>query len=112
MRMKILAAMATAVLILLAAPQSAFAAKPSFGCSRGFDVGAVTLTQFLDLPRHQAGLEAGAFDEEFLLSVFSQFDHNGDGVVCLKDVAALNGGVAFWPYVYNLTDDNASVPSG
>ena len=46
MRMKIiLAAMATSVLILLAAPQSAFAAKPSFGCSQGFDVGGVTLTQ-------------------------------------------------------------------
>jgi hypothetical protein len=34
-------------------------------------------------------------------------------VVCFKDVAALNGGAAEasgWQYLYNLVDDNASVP--
>jgi hypothetical protein len=34
-------------------------------------------------------------------------------VVCFKDVAALNDGAADasgWQYLYNLVDDNASVP--
>jgi len=77
-----------------------------FGCPTGFDVGAVTLQEYLNLPRHQAGLQAGAYDEAFLLSAFT--DRNGDGLVCAKDVAAQNGGASFWQYVYNIADDNAS----
>lgn len=97
---------------LLAAPSAGAGGQAGYGCPPGFDVGGVTLTQFLNLPRHQAGLAAGAFDEEFLLSVFGKVDHNGDGVICAKDVASLNGGVSFWQYVYNLADNNASVPTG
>jgi len=77
-----------------------------FGCPTGFDVGAVTLQQYLALPRHQAGLQAGAYDMAFLLSAFT--DRNGDGLVCAKDVALQNGGASFWQYVYNIADDNAS----
>jgi len=97
---------------LLAAPSAGAGGQAGYGCSPGFDVGGVNLQQFLALPRHQAGLAAGAYGEDFLLSVFSKVDHNSDGVICAKDVAALNGGVSFWQYVYNLADDNASVPTG
>lgn len=97
---------------LLAAPSAGAGGQAGYGCPPSFDVGGVNLQQFLALPRHQAGLAAGAFGEDFLLSVFSKVDHNGDGVICAKDVAALNGGVSFWQYVYNLADDNASATSG
>jgi hypothetical protein len=103
-----LAFLAALVAALLAAPTAGAGGKAGYGCSPGFDVGAVTLEEFLTLPRHEAGLAAGAFDEDFLLAVFAQVDHNGDGAVCVKDVAALNGGVSFWQYVYNLADDNSS----
>jgi hypothetical protein len=100
------------VAALVAAPGAGAGGQAGYGCPPGFDVGGVNLQQFLALPRHQAGLAAGAFGEDFLLSVFSKVDHNGDGVVCAKDVAALNGGVSFWQYVYNLADDNASPAAG
>lgn len=102
-----------AVSATLLAPPSAWAGgHAGYGCPPGFDVGGLTFAQNLNLPRIQAGLAAGAFDEEFLLSVFSSVDHNGDGVVCFKDVASLNGGVSIWQYFYNLVDNNASVPAG
>jgi hypothetical protein len=96
---------------LLVAPAAGAGGKAGYGCPPSFTVGAVTWEQFLSLPRHQDGLAAGAFDEEFLVSVFDQIDHNGDGLVCAQDVAALNGGASFWAYVYNVADDNASVPT-
>jgi len=30
------------------------------------------------------------------------------GVICFKDVCALNGGVSIWAVGYNVVDDNAS----
>jgi hypothetical protein len=59
------------------------------------------------------GLAAGAYTAEDHIAVFTSVDHNDNGVVCFKDVAALNGGAgdaSGWQYLYNLVDDNASVP--
>ena len=83
------------------------------GCPPGFDLGGLTFPETLDLPRIQAGLAAGAYTVEDHTAVFNSVDHNANGVVCFKDVAALNGGAADasgWQYLYNLVDDNASVP--
>ena len=81
-----------------------------FGCAPGFDLGGLTLGQGLALPRVQAGLAAGVFDVAGLTAGFNKFDHNGDGVLCFKDVGALNDGAAFWQFSYNIVDNNASVP--
>ena len=35
---------------------------------------------------------------------------NGNGIICFKDVGALNDSASFWLYAYNVVDDNASVP--
>jgi hypothetical protein len=108
-RVTLLAAVGAALLV---APSTEAGGQAGYGCPPSFGVGAVTLQQFIDLPRHQAGLQAGAFDEGFLVSVFNKINHNGDDLVCAEDVAALNGGASFWQYVYNVVDDNASAPTG
>jgi hypothetical protein len=97
---------------LVAAPGAQAGGQAGYGCSPGFDIGAVTVGQFLSLPRNQAGLAAGAYDESSLVSKFTSGDHNGDGVICVKDVAALNGNAGPWQYFYNTADDNASAPTG
>lgn len=97
---------------LLSAPGAKAGGQAGYGCSPGFDVGAVTLQQYLNLPRNQAGLAAGAYNESSLVSKFNTTDRNGNGVICVKDVAALNGNAGPWQYFYNIADDNASVPAG
>jgi hypothetical protein len=97
---------------LLAAPGAMAAGQAGFGCAPGFDLGGVTLTQFLNLPRNQAGLVAGKYDASALVSKFGTIDHNGDGVICVKDVATLNGDAGPWPYFYNTADDNSSASTG
>jgi hypothetical protein len=72
----------------------------------------LTQEQGLALPGIQGGLAAGVFDVAGLNASFNKVDHNDDGVVCFKDVGALNGGQAIWAYAYNIVDDNASVPGG
>jgi hypothetical protein len=97
---------------LMAAPSAGAGGQAGYGCSPGFDLGGLTLNQGLALPRIQAGLAAGVFDIAALTAGFNKVDHNGDGVVCFKDVGALNGGQANWAYTYNIVDDDASVPTG
>lgn len=86
--------------------------QAGFGCARGFDLGGLTLAQGLALPRIQAGLAAGVFDEASLAAGFDRVDRNGDGVLCFKDVGALNDGAGIWQYLYNIVDNNASVSGG
>jgi len=97
---------------LLAAPGARAGGQAGFGCSQGFDVGAATLGQYLSLPRNQAGLAAGAYSESSLVSKFNTVDSNGDGVICVKDVAGLNGDAGPWPFFYNIVDDQASASTG
>jgi hypothetical protein len=94
----------------LAASSAGAGGQAGYGCAPGFDLGGLTMEQGLALPRVQAGLAAGVFDLAGLTAQFNKVDHNGNGVLCFKDVGALNGGASFWVYLYNLVDDNASVP--
>jgi hypothetical protein len=103
---------AMVALAALAVSPAAAGGQAGYGCPVGFDLGGLTQEQGLALPRVQAGLEAGVFDVAGLTASFNKVDHNGDGVVCFKDVGALNGGQAIWAFAYNIVDDNASVPSG
>jgi hypothetical protein len=105
----------TALVVLGAATPAGAGGQAGFGCSPGFDVGAVTWEQYRDLPRNQAGLAAGQYSMEDLRNdKFVPTDHNGDGLICVKDVAASVGGGAthIWQYFYDIVDNNASVPTG
>jgi len=92
---------------LMAGPASA-RGKPEYGCAPGF--APYTSEEALALPRTVAGLDSGLYDVDFVVSVFESVDHNGDGIVCFQDVGALNGEAHNWAYLYNLVDNNASVP--
>jgi hypothetical protein len=102
-----------AIVALGGAGPSAAAGKPSYGCPPGF-IGPVTLQQYLELPRNQAGFGAGAYDVANRTSAFNAIDLNHDGMICAKDVAASVGSGAnpIWQYFYNIVDDDASVPTG
>ena len=94
----------------LAAPPAGAGDEAGYGCSAGFDLGALTLNQGRALPRIQAGLTAGVFDTAGLTAGFNRVDRNGDRLLCFKDVGALNGSAANWVYTYNIVDNNASIP--
>jgi len=94
----------------LAASPAAAGGAAGYGCAAGFDLGALTLNQGLALPRIQAGLTAGVYDTGGLTAGFNKVDHNGDGLLCFKDVGALNDSAAHWVYTYNIVDNNASIP--
>lgn len=97
----------------LALPASPAAAKPPAGCPAGFDLGALTYEETLDLPRIQAGLGAGAYDLAEHEAIFVFVDRNADGLVCFKDVATLADGAApqsGWQYLYNVVDNNSALP--
>lgn len=101
------------VVAALALPASPAAAKPPAGCPAGFDLGALTYEETLDLPRIQAGLGAGAYELADHEAIFVSVDRNADGLVCFKDVATLAAGAApqsGWQYLYNIADNNAALP--
>jgi hypothetical protein len=102
----------TCLLVLSVMPVGSALAggRAGYGCPPAFDLGGLTLPETLALPRIQAGLAAGAYTVEDHNAVFNSVDHNANGVICFKDVAALNGGASIWQYFYNVVDDNASVP--
>jgi hypothetical protein len=105
----------TALAFLGAATPAGAGGQAGFGCSPGFDVGAVTWQQYLTLPRNQAGLSAGQYTEHDLRSKkFDPTDLNGDGVICVKDVAAQvgSGATPIWQYFYDIVDNNATVSNG
>jgi hypothetical protein len=104
-----IASVAAAVALLSAG--AAEGAKPSYGCAPGFDLGAYTFSEYLQLPRTQAAIGAGLIDAASILAGLSRFDHNGNEVVCvqLQHGAEVNSR-PFGQYFYNVVDDNASKP--
>jgi hypothetical protein len=98
-------------LMLVAVPGAAQAAsKPSLGCSPGFNLGALTVDQILQLPRSQAAIAAGVVDEAGIRAGVASVDKNGTGRVCVQ----LSNGLVTskrpnGQFFYNLVDDNASV---
>jgi hypothetical protein len=76
------------------------------GCVPGLsDPGEVTLAQYLDAPRHVAGLAGRAYTSEQLARRFDGIDADDDGLVCIKAVSNLRGESAKnWAFFY-LTGD-------
>jgi hypothetical protein len=85
------------------------AGKPTSTCPPGFNLGAVTFEEYLQLPRTQAALNDGIIDEPTLLAGLSSFDRNGNRILCVQRNTGLDqtarplGG-----YLYNVIDDNVS----
>lgn len=111
MRRRFLATIAI-VFGVLTIPQSASADKRSSRCPPGFDLGALTLEQGLQLPNILAGLAAGVYDVEGVAAIFEFVDANDDGLICFQSFPSDASDSSLLQYNYNVVDNNASVPSG
>jgi hypothetical protein len=86
-------------------------AKPSFGCGPGFDLGAVTFSEYLQLPRTQAAIDAGLTDAAGVLAVLERVDKNENEALCVQLSHGFEvSSKPFAQYLYNIVDDNASTP--
>jgi hypothetical protein len=105
-------AIAGCALAAAIAPLGAMADKPSYGCPPGMNLGSYTFQDYLGLPRTQAAINDGLVTTEATLAALAAIDNNGNGSVCvqLRHGDEVNSR-PFGPYFYNVTDDNASVPS-
>lgn len=101
-----------ALVAALAGAGIAAAEKPNYGCPPGFDLGAYTFEDYLQLPRTAAAINAGLIDAETLLAgLAAGVDHNGNEVVCVQlSYGFETNSRPFGQYIYNVVDDNASVP--
>ena len=105
-------AVAAALVAALVGAGSAQADKPSYGCPPGFNLGAYTFEEYMQLPRTVAAIDAGLVDAETVLAgLAARFDQNANEVVCVQ----LSHGFEtnsrpFGEFFYNVADDNASVP--
>src|SRR6185436_17033429 len=82
---KIVIALALGALLTVVAPNAAQAAgKPSNGCPSGFNLGALTAEQILELPRSQAAIAAGVVDEAGIRAAVAGVDKNGTGRICVS----------------------------
>jgi hypothetical protein len=95
------------------APATASADKPSYGCAPGFNLGAYTFEEYVELPRSAAAITDGLIDEAGIIAGVQFYDKNGNGIVCVQ----LNTGSQTWSdsrpfgdYLYNVVDDNSSAP--
>jgi hypothetical protein len=102
------------VIVALAAataPGAASASKPSYGCAPGFNLGAYTFEQYLQLPRTQAAINDGLIDEAGILAGLAHYDQNANEVVCVQlSLGKQLNNQPFGEYLYNVVDDNASKP--
>jgi hypothetical protein len=101
-----------AALMLVAVPAVAGAApgKPAYGCPPGFNLGAMTADQIVQLPRSQAAIAAGVVDEAGIRAGVASVDKNGTGSVCAKvSHGLITSNKPNGQYLLNLVDDNSSV---
>lgn len=95
-----------------ASASPALAAKPATGsCPPSFNLGAVTIDDYLELPRTAAAIEAGLIDAEGLLANLTRIDGNANDIVCVKlSTGDETNNRPFGEYIYNVVDDTARVP--
>jgi hypothetical protein len=96
-------------LAVAVAPASA-EGRPETTCPKAFNLGALTLAQRLQLPKVQAGLEAGIYTLEDLIAGTEFLDHNGNGLLCVQDIPQWDNAAApsGFDYFGNVVDDNAA----
>jgi hypothetical protein len=108
-RVRLAAGLVTAGAAVLLAPTAGAGGQAGNSCPTGFDLGALTVGQFLSLPRIQAGIEATGGDPSPFIAFFNGVDKNGNDVICGKTAPAGNGsGAPKWQFEYNFVDDNSS----
>jgi hypothetical protein len=86
--------------------------KPRNDCPPGFNLGSQSVQGYLQLPRTQAAVGADLISEAEVMAALISIDRNGNGNVCVD--LSLGFEISSKPYVeylYNVVDDNASVPS-
>ena len=88
------------------------AASPALGdppqCPPGFNGGAQTGEQRLNDPGVQAALAAGVITLEQAIASFAALDENGNGLVCVQDIAQRTENAAEragWVYFDLVRDD-------
>lgn len=98
--------------LALATAGGAAAGKPSYGCPPGFNLGAVSFADYLELERTAAAINAGLVTEQEVLGFLAGLDKNANGAVCVQlSRGKIEGNNPFGEFFYNLVDDNASTPS-
>ena len=112
MRGKIILVTLAVALMMFAVPQGASATKPANVCPPAYDIGAITVSEFLLLPNVQAGITDGLFNVPALTAGFDSKDRNNDGLVCFQNLPTNANPASLLQYFYNAIDNNASVPSG
>lgn len=98
-------ALAVASLCIAMAAPAVLAAKPVAGCSNGFELGPMSLEDSLGL-KMELGFPPDAVP--FYEALFADFDKNGNGLLCLKDLPDTPG---IAPWVFQLADDVAAAGS-
>lgn len=111
-RTRLAVATAGCALAAVVAPLGAAGSgKPSYGCPPGFNLGSKTFAEYVALPRSQAAIDAGLTTAEQILAGVTPLDKNANGSVCVQLNHGLEVSAApFAAYLYNVVDDNASVP--
>ncbi|MBW3608785.1 MAG: hypothetical protein KY463_10580 [Actinobacteria bacterium] len=96
--------------LLAAATPAGAAGPPEKTCPPGFNLGALSLEQRLQLPKVQAALEDGIVTLEQIKAGAAAIDKNGNGLLCVQDIPQANNAApaAGFEYFYNLSDDNAA----
>jgi hypothetical protein len=93
------------------APAAAADTKPRHGCPPGFNLGAFTFAEYLELPRTVAAINGGFVTEQDVLAFLTRFDKNGNEVMCVQlSRGKIEGNNPFGEFFYNVVDDNASKP--
>jgi hypothetical protein len=106
-----LATAGCALVAVFASFGAAGSGKPSYGCPPGFNLGSMTFAEYLALPRNQAVINEGLATAEEILAGVSSIDVNANGSVCVQLSHGLEvNSSPIGAYVYNVVDDNASVP--
>jgi len=93
----------------VAAPAGA-GGPPEKTCPPGFNLGALSLEQRLQLPKVQAALADGIVTIEQIKAGAAAADKNRNGLLCVQDIPQANNAApaAGFEYFYNLSDDNAA----
>ena len=112
LRQKLVTVLLVGLVAIVSASAPAGAAPgPTKSCPEGFNLGALTFKEALQLPKLRAALSDGVTTIEQVQAVHLFADKNGNGVLCFQDVAQRGNAapVSGSLYAVVLVDDNAAV---
>jgi hypothetical protein len=104
-RSRSLSAALSVALILGAIASGPVAARPLGTCPAGFELGAMTLEDSIELKNGYGFDTAPPEALAFYTALFASTDKNGNGLACLKDLPDTPG---IAPFVFQLADDVSS----